>query len=541
MPSLASEFLSGVTPARARRQAWSAGGLALVLFVVASGHLAIVGFDSRFVLFAQEMLRHGPSIFPTTYGVPYPDYTGFSTWLIYLCSLPLGEVTSFSAWLPTCVASAIMVGLMYRLLAPYSRRWAWLSIALLLLTNTFITETRAVSLEQMLASITFAVFYLAYAADHFSSARRLWLIYALLVLGFLIRGPIGLIVPAAVLCSYHLFNRNGRQAWVSALVAVALLALCTMTLLLLARLAGGEVLLAEVVRTQITARLDAGDGSGPAFWYFSRSLGNYALAYPLAIVVLLAVGLTARRQKNAALHLLYLCAIAGLTVMIGLSIPSAKKARFLLPMLPPAAIIAAYPFHARSGRCFWWLRGLILTLCCFIPGALMVGLLLIRPRFPEALGDTGPLLIALGLLQLVALPLLMRPRLRLYGLPACAVLAVWLSYIGAFEKAERNLYDTRQFTAAVRQATRTDNAPLVLHGMGKDGKGIKFMVNVDEDLQPLFTLTPAELEALPGAADVVMSNADFQQLQGTRLGRLPVVLSGRFDKEDYVLLRLLGR
>nr|WP_256214424.1 phospholipid carrier-dependent glycosyltransferase [Pseudomonas sp. NFR16] len=515
--------------------------MALVLFVIASGHLAIVGSDSRFVVFAQEMLRHGPSVFPTTYGVPYPDYTGFPTWLIYLCSVPLGEVTSFSAWLPTCLASAIMVGLMYRLLAPYSRRWAWLSIALLLLTNTFITETRAVSLEQMLASITFAVFYLAYATDHFSSGRRLWLIYGLMVLGFIIRGPIGLIIPAAVLCSYRLFNHNRRQAWVSALIAVALLAACTMALLLLAQLSGGEALLAEVVRTQITARLDPEDGGSSAFWYFSRSLGNYALAYPLAIVVLLAAGVTARGQKNAASHLLHLCAIAGLTVMIGLSIPAAKKARFLLPMLPMAAIIAAYPFHARSGRCFAWLRGLILTLCCFIPGALMVGLLLIRPRFPEALGDTGPLLIALGLLQLVALPLLMRPRLRLYGLPACAVLAVWLSYIGAFEKAERNLYDTRQFTAAVRQAIRSDNAPLVLHGMGKDGKGIKFMVNVDEDLRPLFTLTPAELEALHGAADVVMSNADFQQLQGTRLGRLPVVLSGRFDKEDYILLRLPAR
>lgn len=538
MTSIASEFLSGVTPARARRQAWSAGGLAFMVFIIASWHLPIIGFDSRFVLFAQEMLRHGPGFFPTTYGEPYPDYSGFTTWLIYLASLPFGQVTSFSAWLPTCIASAVMVGLIYRLLSPYSRRWAWLSIALLLLTNTFITETRAVSLDQMLATVSFAVFYLAYACDHFGSSRRLWLVFALLVLGFAIRGPIGLVVPAGVACSYYLFGQQWRRFWWFGMAALLLLVVCTLTLLLLARVSGGEALLAEVVRMQVTSRMDGSEGSSPLFWYFASSMGNYALAYPLALVVLVIVALTARRQTSAALHLLYLCAFAGLVVMVGLSIPQAKKARYVLPMLPMAAIIAAYPFQVRTGRAFWWLRGLTLTLCCFIPGALMGGLLVVRPRFPEALSDIGPVLVGLGLLQLIALPLLMRPRLRLYGLPACAVLAVWISYIGVFEKAERTLYDTRHFTQGVLDRTLDDKAPLVLHSMGKDAKGIKFMVNVNQDLQPVFTETPEQLSAVKGPANVVMSNGDFQQLQGTPLGQLPVWFSGRFDKEDYVLVRV---
>lgn len=538
MASIASEFLSGVAPARARRQALNAGGLAFVLFIAASWHLPIVGFDSRFVLFAQEMLRHGPGFFPTTYGEPYPDYSAFSTWLIYLCSLPFGQVTSFSAWLPTCVASAVMVGLMYRLLAPYSRRWAWLSIALLLMSNTFITETRSVSLDQMLATVSFAVFYLAYAADHFASARRLWLIFLLLVLGFAIRGPIGLVVPAGVVLSYYLLSRQWQRIWQFALAALALLLACAGLLLLLARVSGGEALLAEVVRMQVTSRMDGSEGASPLLWYFSSSFGNYAMAYPLALLVLVAVAFSTRRTSSQTLRLLYLCAFAGLTVMVGLSIPQAKKARYILPMLPMAAIIAAYPFQARTGRGFWLLRGLILTLCCFIPGALMVGLLAARPRFPEALSDIGAVLTVLGLLQLIALPLLMRPRLRLYGLPACAVLAVWISYIGVFEKVERTLYDTQHFTRSVRELTQADRAPLVLHGMGRDAKAIKFMVNVDQDLQPVFTDTPQQLSALQGPANVVMSNNDFQRLQSTPMGQLSVVLSGRFDKEDYLLLRL---
>ena len=72
-----------------------------------------------------------------------------------------------------------------------------------------------------------------------------------------------------------------------------------------------------------------------------------------------AVLLSRPAEQGPALKLLRLCTAAGLIVMIGLSIPQAKKARYLLPMLPMAAIIAAYPFQAGRGRVMGWLRGLI--------------------------------------------------------------------------------------------------------------------------------------------------------------------------------------
>jgi 4-amino-4-deoxy-L-arabinose transferase-like glycosyltransferase len=409
------------------------------------------------------------------------------------------------------------------------------------LSNTFISETRAVSLDQMLATVAFAAFYLTYARDHFGSSRRLWLLFILLVLGFAIRGPIGLVVPTGVVCSYHLLSRQYRRMLLFGVWALVLLAACMLALLLMARVEGGQALVAEVIRMQITGRMDGSEGASPMLWYFSSSFGNYALAYPLALVVLATVAISARAERSAAQQLLWLCAFAAVTVMVGLSIPEAKKSRYILSMAPMAAIIAGYPFQMRTGRPFWWLRGMTLTLYCFIPGALMAGLLAVRPRFPEALGDIGPVLVVLGMLQLIALPLLMRPRLRLYGLPACAVLAIWICYIGVYEKVQRNLYDTHRFTEAVRAVTHNDSAPLVLHSMGKDAKAIKFMVNVDQDLQPVFTETADQLDAVQGPANVVMSNSDFQRLQGTRFAGLPVALSGRFDKEDYVLLRVQGK
>ena len=107
------------------RQSLILGALALILFIVGEPQLAAIGFDSRFVMFAKEMLRHGPGFFPTTYGEPYADYSATSTLFTWLLSLPFGEVTSFTAWLPTAFAGAVIVSLMYRLVAPQSRTWRW--------------------------------------------------------------------------------------------------------------------------------------------------------------------------------------------------------------------------------------------------------------------------------------------------------------------------------------------------------------------------------------------------------------------------------
>ncbi|MDO4234146.1 glycosyltransferase family 39 protein [Pseudomonas sp.] len=521
-----------------RLQSLGLGLLALVLFIAGNWHQAIIGFDSRFVVFAQEMLRHGPSFFPTTYGQPYADYLATSTLLTWLLSLPLGEVTSLTAWLPSAVASACIVVLVYRLTAPYSQRWGVLSIAMLLLSSTFISETRAVSLDQMLAAVTLTVFYLGYAHDHFSAAKRLHWVFALLMLGFAIRGPIGLVIPTGVLCSYYLINRQWRQLFSFGLLALALLAACIGLLLLLAKLSGGEDFLHEVIRMQFLGRMDGSEGSSGVLYYFTSSLGNYALAYPVALLVLLAVMSGGRRAADPALKLVLYCAAAGALVMLGLSVPQAKKARYILPMLPMAAIIAAYPFQVAQGRLFSGLRGLMLVLWTLLPALLAVGLIAARRRYPELLADLGLMFGLLAVLQGLAVLALFKARLRAVGPAFVAVAAVWTTYISVVEPLERSLYDTRTFTLAAKEQILQQPAPLVLHALGKDAKAIKFMVNFNCDKVPLFTQLPVELQPIQAPAWLVMSQEDFQNLTDPRLRSLTPTLTGAFDKTPYVLLHL---
>ncbi|WJK07295.1 ArnT family glycosyltransferase [Pseudomonas fluorescens] len=529
--------LIGLSPT-IRRQSLIAGLLAFLLFIAGVYGQSPIGFESRFVLFAQEMLRHGPSVFPTTYGEPYADYSSLSTLFIWLLSLPFGTVNSLTAWLPSAVAGSVIVMLMYRLLAPSSVRWAVVSIALLMLTSTFITETRAVSQDLMLAAVAFSVFYLGYAHDHFAAGRRWPLVFILLLLGFGIRGPIGLVVPTGMLCSYYLLDRQWSRLLIFGVLASLLLAACVGLLLWLADVSGGPAFRQDVIRMQFMGRMDGSEGVSGSLYYFTSSLGNYALAYPLALLALAAAWLSKPRQRGPALRLVQYCAAAGLIVMLGLSIPQAKKARYLLPMLPMAAIIAAYPFQVLHGRVFAWLRVGMQGLWLLIPGLLIVLLGVAKRRFPESMTDLTPVMIVLGLLQLAALSRLWLPRWRTEVLAFSAVLAVWSAYALVFEPVERQLYDTRSFSQAVMERIHRQPAPLVLHGMGKDAKAIKFMVNVEQDLQPLFTETTQALEALKGPAWLMMDRSDLQTLQGTPLGALQPVLSGRFDKNDYVLLWL---
>lgn len=168
----------------------------------------------------------------------------------------------------------------------------------------------------------------------------------------------------------------------------------------------------------------------------------------------------------------------------------------------------------------------------------MVLLFVARRRFPEQLQDVTFVLIGLGALQLVALSRLLMPRWRPEVLALTAVLALWTVYVAVFEPAERRLYDTQTFSRDAFAQIQRNPAPVVLHGMGKDAKAIKFMVNLEQDLQPQFSDSIQQLEAVHGPAWLMMDRSDFQALQGTPIGELKPVLTGSFDKNNYVLLFL---
>ncbi|MDR6354052.1 4-amino-4-deoxy-L-arabinose transferase-like glycosyltransferase [Pseudomonas psychrotolerans] len=166
---------------------------ALAFFTLGIWDQAPQGFDYRWAVFLNEMFRHGPAFFPTTYGQPYPDYPGTATWLSWLAARVIGAPNQLANVLPTALAAAGVLGLTYRILADRSRAWALLTILLVALTPQWLEKARAVCLDQLVALVVLGCFYLLYSADRDQRPGRRLLVLPLFALGFAIRGPLGLI------------------------------------------------------------------------------------------------------------------------------------------------------------------------------------------------------------------------------------------------------------------------------------------------------------------------------------------------------------
>ena len=173
-----------------------------------------IGFQSRFALFAKEMLNYGPSFFPTTYRNPYPDYPAASTYLIYLLSLPFGKVTVLSAVLPTAVTSAFILVFTYRIGAMHTREWGIYAVLFAFFTYNFLSESRSISLDQYTSLATVLCFYLSYSALLSGKRKRLWLVPFLFVVGFSFRGPIGLVIPTAITCGFYFWEKEYKKPFV---------------------------------------------------------------------------------------------------------------------------------------------------------------------------------------------------------------------------------------------------------------------------------------------------------------------------------------
>ncbi len=530
----------GFSSQRQRRESVFVFALGVVLFTLGLWHQPFIDFESRFAVFAQEMWRHGISLFPTTYGEPYPDYPITGTLLIWLCSLPFGGVTKFAAVLPTAVAAAFNMAILYRLLAPYSRRWAVIALCLQLMTGTFLTEARSISLDLMLATLTLLSFYCVHTAHE--NKRRCglpWLVLLLLA-GFAVRGPLGVVIPSAVIISYRAVNRQWRALVQFAVVALAVLIAAWGALLFAAMKIYGSEFMHDVVRMQVVGRMEKRDAL-PWFYYFTSSFGNYALAYPFAVVAMaLTVPALWRGQRTSRQQLLLLLVVWIAIVIVGLSIPQGKKTRYLLPIVPALAAVAAYPWVENvSSRALTLFKAVLEKLFLIFPLVLIVGLVLAqRHAMRNALELPRYLpLIFVGLIaaQLCALVMQWRAHAakRAPMLAVLAAFSIWLCVVGVVEPVRAQVHDTAAFVAHVEAQRAARPGALVLLDMAKDGEAIKYIVNVQSDVRPIFAGTAADLETVARPCYVVVGDSDLARLAPAVLNDDARVLHTRFGGRKF--------
>lgn len=481
----------------------------LILFTWGIYSQEVIGFESRFYLFAQEMWQNGPSWFPTTYGEPYPDYPGLATFLIYLTALAAGSLNKLTAVFPSALAAALTLTMTYLIGSLQNKRFGFCAVFLLLMTITFFKSARSITLDIYPALITTTCFYLIYSADLSHKVKRKWWVYPLLALAFAFRGPIGLIMPAGVVCVYYLIKRRFLEFLAAGVLALLVLLLCCAILAMLAYHAGGVLFMQDVLRMEVIGRM--GDSHLPFYYYLQTALSDYAVAFPLALLMLPGILCSHKTEQRYFMFQL----IGWLfVILIGMSIPGDKKIRYILPLAPAAALIAAALFAGTSPQKYLiGLRNLVLSVFFLLPGLLWILCLLLSAK--TGIKIALPVLVVLIALQLLnILFLLLHGVIKMYrnvlilGVAAAAFILIFICIV---EPLSVHVERARSFVRQVEQARQQSEASLVFYKEGRDGLPIKYLINT-ENAHAVFIDNEKDLLVQPKEAFVVTRETQFNSL-----------------------------
>jgi 4-amino-4-deoxy-L-arabinose transferase-like glycosyltransferase len=341
--------------------------IALIIFSGLQYKEAITNYTTRFVEFAEYMLNHGLTLFPIGSDLnPYPDYTITNTFLIYLFSLPFGHLSILSLGMPYCITAALTLVFTYKLGALHEKKWGLYGVLFTLFTWIFLDSVNALALDAYSTLATVIAFYLAYSADLKQQKTRFTILGITLIVGFLFRGPIGLVIPAVVVANYYLISKRWKDLCIFAPLSGLLLILCTATLAWLAYLQGGINFLHEVLNMQGLGRI-VNDHTPRYYFYFSQGLITFSITVLIALMVIIKKYKTFFTAKqNPDIKMLLHLSVWFFSILLLLTIPASKKARYILPITPAIALIAGYIFMAKDDL-FINIKKQLLRFCLLLP------------------------------------------------------------------------------------------------------------------------------------------------------------------------------
>jgi 4-amino-4-deoxy-L-arabinose transferase-like glycosyltransferase len=517
--------------------------LGIVIFTIGLNS-EFIGLENRFALFAQEMLRDGPTLFPTTYRVPYPDYPATSTYLVYLLSLPFGRVTVLSAILPTAVVSALVMVVIYRIGTLHSRAWGLTAVLFALFTQEFLEESRSVSLDQYTSLATVLCFYTAYSVSVLGRPKRLWLIPLFFVMGFAFRGPIGLVIPAAVTLGFFLWERQYKRWLIFGSVALGLFGLCLAILLAAAYQQGGEDFVAKVIGAQCASRTAYYKNN--YFYYIAKAFTSYAVSFPLAVVVGVGFCKTMSKPKSPGQRLVGYLVLWVVVILVGMSIPGAKKTRYILPMVPALSLLASSMFvHPAAEGLSAQVRKLFLGFCRVFPIAASVGALVFcvpNPYFTAIPAFPGLVVFGVLIALIVAYP---RCSRRVGGfsespfvLIALAVFAFVALNVWIISPMTYARESTRPFAEKLERLLPSGPTTIVFYRISPDGDDIKLAANMDRPVTPIFIRNAEQLLEQPPQTCFVARDVDFDDLPADIAQKTRVRFHGKIGHRDCVVFSL---
>lgn len=358
--------------------------LAATLYLVRLGHPPLFDPDeARFARTSVEMARTGDLVVPRFLGEPRLQKPPLLHWAQAALFATFGP-DEFLARLPSALAAlgtVFLAGLAARRkFGAEAAAWTAASLGSMPLV---VLIARSGVTDAILAVHVSAAVFLDLAPPSEDRSGKPVLFGVLLALGFLSKGPIGVLLPLVIVLAGR--TASGAEVWpgwrtIGLASATTAAVVAPWGLALLDRV--GWPAIQAVVESELAGRIIEGAGHPEPPWFYLVALPVVTLPWVPAIVIAgaRALGRWTDPQSRTARY-----AVAGLLAGIGLlSLSEGKVASYLLPLMPLAALLVAREvgesLRGPSLRC----GSLLLVAMSLLAEA--VAIAAVGPRFVEASG-----------------------------------------------------------------------------------------------------------------------------------------------------------
>ena len=532
-----------------RRYAMLIFAISLLSFAAFTMGRQFHGLETRFVFFVQEMQRTGFTWYPHTNFGPYPDYPGTFTWLIYALTHAGGELTPTLAILPSAVASAATLALVWLIGCRHSKAWGALGVLTLASTIEFQMHARAVSPDPLVMFLASCNFYLALKALLNDRAPFNTAMLLVVFLAVSVRGPIGGVVCTGVVCAVFLVSRQWKRFLLFGTSALIVIVGAYLVWLYLAYLEGGRAFVERVLDWQVLGRLGHTEKDSALGTYVLGAMGNYAIAYPLAVVAAISAW-RHRDRLSARERTMLLCVGAWiLVILIGMSLPYTKKTRYLLPAAPGLALAAGALFLEKPGICSDVCLKVTRFLLAVFPAALLLVMIVLRV-WPD-MDIVAQLHLRPNLtvsIALVSIPAALSiwaitgssPKYRSWTVLVCCMISIFAVKVSLLEPGQDRKWPSAAFVSSVelsRQAAPVAS-PLVFVGLGPDNQDLNYLVAAKSAERPEYLLRPRDVNAIAMPATVIIRQKAFDEFTSVCNRNWKEIARGKLGHTEVVAFQL---
>ena len=321
-------------------------GVALIALCYGLGRTPLLPPDEgRNAEIAREMKESGRWLVPAYNGADYLDKPAFYFKAVALSFSLLGESEAAARSVSTFFGLALLVVTYWFCSRASNRRCAALAVMVIATTPLYIAYSRIVIFDIPLTFFTCTAIMAGYIAEEQEGrSRRNWYLLgaALAGLATLVKGPVGFIVPALVLCVFYWIE--GRRGAIKRLLSP--LNLCVFFAVVLPWFVGVSLVHPDFPRYGIIEEsfhrftTNSFRRTKPVYFYPLIIAGTF---FPWSLLLPESI-LLAWRQRVRWTRLDRLCVVWSITVVIFFSLSKSKMPGYILSAAVASGILVARLF-----------------------------------------------------------------------------------------------------------------------------------------------------------------------------------------------------